>query len=233
MVERFDRVTIEVPGLDGAVDEYTQLFGAAPAMLSSDADKRAWWGLSNTVIELLQVEAGSARVGALVLDRGASQQSEQVHDNPLGLGLLASDGQGTAAFRADHPGAQCPQLSVDHVVLRTDDADACVELFANELGIRLALDKTVPQWGGRMLFFRTGKMTLEVIESEADGSAGNYFWGIAYQCPDIDRTVTAMSGRGVQLSEIRDGRKPGTRVATVKSHCLGIPTLLIEPAKRD
>ncbi len=38
---------------------------------------------------------------------------------------------------------------------------------------------------------------------------------------------------GVSLSELRKGRKPGTRVATVKSHCLGLPTLLLEPAPLD
>jgi hypothetical protein len=41
--------------------------------------------------------------------------------------------------------------------------------------------------------------------------------------------ATILAQRGVTLSGIREGRKPGTRVATVKSHCLGIPTLLIEP----
>jgi hypothetical protein len=32
----------------------------------------------------------------------------------------------------------------------------------------------------------------------------------------------------VEISNIRDGRKPGTRVCTAKSHTLGVPTLLIE-----
>ncbi|RLA53737.1 MAG: hypothetical protein DRQ65_05885 [Gammaproteobacteria bacterium] len=81
-----------------------------------------------------------------------------------------------------------------------------------------------------MLFFRAGKVTLEVIESDREQAGSNFFWGIAYQCSDLEEASREFTGRGVLVSEIRDGRKPGTRVATVKSHCLGIPTLLIEPA---
>ena len=32
----------------------------------------------------------------------------------------------------------------------------------------------------------------------------------------------------VAVSEVREGRKPGTRVCTVKSHCLDVPTLLVQ-----
>ena len=80
-----------------------------------------------------------------------------------------------------------------------------------------------------MLFFRAGKLTLEVIESRKEATASNTFWGIAYQCQDVDRSTQRLSQAGVLLSGIRDGRKPGTRVATLKSHDLGIPSLLIEP----
>ena len=44
------------------------------------------------------------------------------------------------------------------------------------------------------------------------------------------RLAAELASRGVTLTAVRDGRKPGTRVATLKSHDLGIPTLLIEPA---
>ena len=154
--------------------------------------------------------------------------SGELVDNPLQLDIRLCDGRATSDLRR-RAGPQGTGLRVDHLVLRTDDAQACIALFADQLGIRLALDKTVPEWGGRMLFFRTGQLTLEVIESDRDAAGGNYFWGIAYQCQDIAETGGAMAQRGVALSDIRTGRKPGTRVATLKSHCLGIPTLLIEP----
>ena len=80
-----------------------------------------------------------------------------------------------------------------------------------------------------MLFFRAGQLTLEVIESQREQPAEDYFWGIAYHCADLEQTVARLAARGVALSEIRAGRKQGSVVATVKSHCLGIPTLLIAP----
>jgi hypothetical protein len=36
----------------------------------------------------------------------------------------------------------------------------------------------------------------------------------------------------VDVSDIRTGRKPGTRVLTVRNGTCGIPTLLVEPATR-
>ena len=120
--------------------------------------------------------------------------------------------------------------SVDHVVLRTTDADDCIRLFGKDLGMRLALDQSVPEWGGRMLFFRCGKLTLEVIQSD-DPPDRDAFWGISYHCQDLSRTLEGLDAAGVAHSGERLGRKPGTRVATVKSHTLGIPTLLIGPSE--
>ena len=121
--------------------------------------------------------------------------------------------------------------AVDHIVLMTADADACIRLFGeNGYGMRLALDQLVPEWGGRMLFFRCGKMTLEVIQKLEDPPEQDFFWGITYLCEDLEATLDQLDENGVKHSDIRDGRKPGTQVATVKSHTLGIPTLLIQPA---
>ena len=56
------------------------------------------------------------------------------------------------------------------------------------------------------------------------------FWGITYLCRDIEATIFALDQRGVAHSDIRPGRKPGTHVATIRSHCLELPTLVIGPA---
>lgn len=231
MVSAFDRVVIAVPDLDRAVSQYHQLTGVEPVSGSTpDGIANAWLGLPNTVIELRQRDVDRASIQALVLRGSPAEQTDKALSNPLQLELYCCDGQATADFRRDNPRACSDGFKVDHLVLRTDNAEACVELFAGKLGIRLALDRTVPQWGGRMLFFRAGQLTLEVIESGRDDNMGNYFWGIAFQCADIATTVTRMRDQGITLSDIREGRKPGTRVVTVKSHCLDIPTLLVQPA---
>ena len=119
---------------------------------------------------------------------------------------------------------------VDHVVLYTNDAPACLKLFQADLSMRLALDKSVPEWGGRMLFFRCGKLTLEIISPTKPFNGADYFWGLAYQVVDIDKTHKRLSNQGISVSAVRKGRKQNTRVMTVKSHHLGVPTLLVEPS---
>ena len=42
----------------------------------------------------------------------------------------------------------------------------------------------------------------------------------------------AMAAAGLDVSEARNGFKPGTRVATLRSGTGGLPTLLIQPAPR-
>jgi len=116
---------------------------------------------------------------------------------------------------------------IDHIVLRSNDGDACVRLLAEQLGLRLALDQEKPEWGGRMLFFRNGKLTLEVIAPEGGLKAGDYFWGFALKVADMEAEHTRLQEAGVNVSELRNGRKPGTRVATVKSHSGGVPALLV------
>ena len=232
MAENFDRIVLAVPELPVAIAQYQQVFGKAPySPDAADHAPCAWWGLSNTVIELVECVAYSARIQGIVFSAADAPPGEKTVANALGVDIRLCDGSATTDFRQRQPEAQCTDLCVDHVVLRTGDAQACLDLFGDEMGIRLALDKTVPEWGGRMLFFRAGKLTLEVIESSGEETAASAFWGLAYQCKDLAGFLQALSARGVATSGIRDGRKPGTLVATLKSHDLGIPTLLIQPAK--
>jgi catechol 2,3-dioxygenase-like lactoylglutathione lyase family enzyme len=232
MAKKFDRIVLGVPDLSAASTQYQQLFGLPPFMHGMpQGELVAWWGLPNTVIELVQCAIDKPQLQGIVFSEPEAARSEAPLANSLRLDIRLGDGQRTADFRLDHPQAQCTDLSVDHIVLRTADAQACIDLFAVQLGIRLALDKSAPDWGGRMLFFRTGKLTLEVIASGADATSGNSFWGLAYQCQHLAETIRALRGRGVAVSAIREGRKPGTLVATLKSHHLEIPTLLIQPAR--
>lgn len=235
MVTAFDRITITVPDLQVAGDQYGRLLGATPlACTDSHGAPALWIGLPNVAIELTQVEVSQpgsleARISGLVFRDPAASAGLPIN-NSRELALSLEDGSVSAQYRREHPQALAAGLRVDHLVLYTGNADDCIELFCHQLGIRLALDKTVPQWGGRMLFLRAGKLTLEIIESEREQVEQDYFWGIAYQCTDIEQAAAELADRGVELSAIRTGRKPGTRVATLRSHCLGIPSLLLEAA---
>jgi len=120
----------------------------------------------------------------------------------------------------------------DHVVVQSTDADASRALYGDVLGLRLALDRTFEDWGVRLLFFRTGHLTVEVAASLAQQDAGGVdrFWGISWRVPDLDAAHARLVAAGFDVSEIRTGRRPGTRVATVRAETHGVATLVIGPA---
>lgn len=226
----FDRIVVAVPDLADAVAQCRKLLGGQPfSCARTRGEPAVWWDLGNTMIELLEAAVQRPQVQGIVFGTPDTGCDDSPVANGIGLDLRRCDGAATAAVRRSHPEARAVGLSVDHVVLRTGDAEACIELFSGKLGIRLALDKQAPQWGGRMLFFRAGKLTLEVIASDRHEGAG--FWGLAYACQNLELQARVLEERGVAVSALREGRKPGTRVATLRSHCLDIPTLLIQPAK--
>jgi catechol 2,3-dioxygenase-like lactoylglutathione lyase family enzyme len=124
---------------------------------------------------------------------------------------------------------------VDHVVVRTADAEAAKQLYGRELGIRLALDRSFEQWGARLLFFRIGGLTIEIAASlgeEVEPGAADNLWGIAYRVPDADAARERLTGEGFDVSQVRRGRKPGTRVFTVRSEAHGVATLCLEAAPK-
>lgn len=227
MVNRFDRIVIAVPDLCAAMAEYRQLLGVPGLERASGTSSCVWFFLPNTVIELRPSSGDTAQIRSIVFSADSASGNDEPVVNRRGLDIRLCNGVSTSEQRAGRPDNAVADIRVDHLVLRTVSADDCIELFSRELGLRLALDQNVPEWGGRMLFFRAGKLTLEVIESQRERPTEDSFWGIAYHCADLEKTVARLAAQGVALSEIRTGRKQGSVVATVKSHCLGIPTLLV------
>jgi hypothetical protein len=49
--------------------------------------------------------------------------------------------------------------------------------------------------------------------------------------PDIARAHARVRAAGIEVSDIRTGRRPGTRIFTVRSHTCGVPTIMIGPDK--
>ena len=121
---------------------------------------------------------------------------------------------------------------LDHIVINSNDPDGLIELYRDTYGIRLALDQYVEKWGGRMLFFRTNQTTIEAIGIKNDADKPiDKAWGLAWTTKDIKKTHARLVSEGVEISDVKDGRKPNTLVATIKSHTCNIPTLLIEHLK--
>lgn len=120
--------------------------------------------------------------------------------------------------------------ALDHVVVRTSDASAAIALYGQGLGIRLALDREIG--GRRMLFFRIGGVTLEVVEDPSVTGA-DVLHGVAYRVRDIDAAHARMLASRLAVSEVRDGAKPGTRVFTVQDGTCAVPTLILRDPARD
>ena len=97
----------------------------------------------------------------------------------------------------------------------------------------MALDRSHPDWG-RLMFFRCGDLIVEVVhrpDADAD-QAHDKVWGLSWRVADIDATRARLASAGIDVSEVRTGRKAGTRVLTVRDGTCGIPTLLVERAAR-
>jgi catechol 2,3-dioxygenase-like lactoylglutathione lyase family enzyme len=141
---------------------------------------------------------------------------------------------------ADDPSAA---VAIDHVVIATRDPERAIAVWRDRMGFRLALDRAFSDRGLRMMFFRSGGMTLEVTapldagavagaESSTDSMRDSIF-GVAYRVFDLEGCRRRLVDAGFDVSEIRRGRKPETEVVTVRSGTGDLPTLLIRDPSRD
>lgn len=167
---------------------------------------------------------GTRRVTAGAQAAGGTVDLDQVATHGVALGLTAAR---TPARSASAAGADVSGL--DHVVIRTPDAERAVALYGGRLGLDLRLDRTNPERGNRLLFFVCGDLVVEVSHDtdRGLGTGPDRIWGLAWRAADIDAAHARMAASGVAVSEVRTGHRPGTRVFTVKNHTAGIPTLVI------
>jgi catechol 2,3-dioxygenase-like lactoylglutathione lyase family enzyme len=122
-----------------------------------------------------------------------------------------------------------PIEGLDHVVVATEDSERAAALYGARLGLDMALDRTHQDWG-QLMFFRCGDLIVEVVRRPVAGGdqAHDRLWGLSWRVADLDATRARLIAAGVDVSEVRNGRKPGTRVMTVRSGTCGIQTILLE-----
>jgi catechol 2,3-dioxygenase-like lactoylglutathione lyase family enzyme len=119
---------------------------------------------------------------------------------------------------------------LDHVVIRTANIDRAVANFGGRLGLDLRLDRANEQWGARQLFFRCGEGVVEFGASlKAPASdAPDSFGGLAWRVTDAEAAQARIAAAGFDVSEVRTGRKPGTKTFTVRDAPGGVPTIMIQ-----
>ena len=221
----FDTQTKGLSGLRLACDELEQFVGRLE---------------SNGVATLPSIPQTALRFEGEVARTWVSATVDPKASRGISVELI-SDETGPQPHRADPSRAQVRSQTVDprsviqaldHVVVFSGDVEATRDFYADHLGIRLALDRTFEKRGVRLLFFRIGGMTIEIggrLGLEPQPDAVDRFGGLAWQVSDIEAIQSRLQADRFDVSEIRDGNKPGTRVCTVRDPVHDVPTLLIEP----
>ncbi|MGY3494296.1 VOC family protein [Bradyrhizobium sp. USDA 4502] len=174
------------------------------------------------------------RVGLATVENGA---------DGAGAGLVKLDKSGTYSVPLGYSMARTSEgdssrssgeiLGLDHVVIASRHSDRAAALYGARLGLDMRLDSVRADRGLRLMFFRCGDLVLEVVQNlrEELSGDGDTLYGFSWRTRDADKTHARLSRLGFQLSEIRRGHRPGTRVFTVRNRTAGIPTLFLELPK--
>jgi catechol 2,3-dioxygenase-like lactoylglutathione lyase family enzyme len=257
MITRIDHIAISAQDFPAALSQYSGLLGE-PACAESRATGRraALFALCNTRILLLEAAADQAPVvcalGLAATDadscvaqlhaQGVSVSSLTDHPSLLGATRLwelpRQSTRGLTLHIIDRPDSALPAATsfsgeqpeaLDHVVIRSSAMDQAVALYGGTLGLRLALDRELA--GTRMLFFRSGGVTVEVI-ADSKASAVDAFYGVAYRVRDLQAAHVRLTAAGFALTDIRPGRKHGTHVFSTRASHGSVPMLFIRDATR-
>ncbi len=252
MILGFQEVRLAAVDLAGATSVAVALFGA-PVDRSSDA-ALSRWRLTN--LELVLVPAVSAEAAGLV---GLVLRTDSLSDagrllERRGVEVAMCERDGAAALRLDTdvwgglpmflaengaeenqaPGGDGALHSLDHLVVRTANPDRAAAFFGARLGLDLRLDRANPTWRSRLLFFRCGDAVVEIAADPAApiADAPDQFGGLAWRATDPDAARNRLATAGLDVSEVRDGRKPGSRVFTLRRGLPGGPSLVISANTR-
>lgn len=261
MIIGFDHVVIAVRDIAHGIAAYQTLLGAsATPVRTRDDVASAFVVTRNLAVELMApVGPGAERLRAALEDGGEGIKSlvfstsniEKLHTRCQRVWLepeaiVARDG--ARSFRAnterthgarlflmqrDEPlSASAGVLGLDHAVIRTSDSERAAALYGARLGLDMRLDRQV--LGRRLMFFRCGDAIVEIIHDNTLTDGRDRLWGLSWRVAEADKERARLAAAGLNVSEVRAGTKPGTRVFTVRDQTCGVPTLMIEQSpKRD
>lgn len=256
MITGLHHVAIAVRDLDAARDGYERMLDAPPMAQDGEGARRAWFWLDNVGLELIAPDGegpAGERVAARLDEAGegvwlvAFTSSDMETDARLferrGLSVSlrseravmfepASTGGVQVALMSSPPlasQARSALSALDHVVIRTANIDRAVANFGGRLGLDLRLDRANPGWGARQLFFRCGDAVVEFGASlkAPVSDQPDSFGGLAWRAADPDAVHARLAAAGFNVSELRQGRKPGTKVFTIRDAPAGVPTIVL------
>jgi len=178
------------------------------AFAAPDLDKAA------TLLERRAVPANRTNAGLSLVGHGVA------------IAVVAQSGEAESPLAAD---AGSAVSGLDHVVVRTPNPERAIAFYAGRLGLDLRLDRSNPKWGARLLFFRCGDLVVEIAHDLKKGVSNepDQLWGLSWRVPDIAAAHARLKVAGLDVTEPRDGRRPGSQVCSVKNGTEGVPTILI------
>ena len=239
MITALDHLTVRASFRDGAIGAYETLLGRQAQ------DGRLRVGNVGITVE---DDASTARLASMVFATESLDKAQKLLErravpaertgDRLTLAAAATHHVPIALIQRNDPptasmlkGSDEPASisALDHVVVRTPNPERAIALYAGRLGLDLRLDRSNPKWNARLLFFRCGDLVVEITHDLKKGvsDAPDELWGLSWRTPDIGRCHSRLKKAGVEVSEPRDGRRPGSQVMTVASHTANVPTIVI------
>jgi catechol 2,3-dioxygenase-like lactoylglutathione lyase family enzyme len=260
MIRALDHIAVAVRDFEASVDAYRRLLGREPELEPRDGADRAWFHFPNMALEVIAPSGdgpAGERVRARLDAAGEGQWicAFQVDDLDAAARLLSRRGlevepvgtvarlraagldfvqtPGRSGAEPSPPTTEAAAVSaLDHVVILSPNPDRALGLYGAKFGLDLRLDRANEKWGARQQFYRCGGTVLEVGAS-LNGPVTDQpdrFGGLAWQVSDPDAAQARMAAAGFDVSEVRTGRKPGTKVFTVRDAPGGTPTLMLMPS---
>jgi catechol 2,3-dioxygenase-like lactoylglutathione lyase family enzyme len=250
-------VAIVARDFDAAAAGYERLLGVAPMAQDGGGARRAWFWLANMGLEVISPDGeGPAgdRLRARLDEDGEGQWLVAFHADDFdataklcerrGLQVAQRTERAVMFDPASTGGVQIALMNfppiesaakghvadLDHVVIRTANVDRAVANFGGRLGLDLRLDRANEAWGARQLFFKAGAAIVEFGASlkQPASDAPDTFGGLAWRVTDADVAQAAIAAAGFDVSEVRTGRKPGTKTFTVRDAPGAVPTIMIQ-----
>ena len=239
MIDALDHLTLRASFHAGAVGAYETLLGRRA---DGNMLRVGNVGLS------IEDDAATARLVSMVFATASLEKAERLlerravpakrKEGQLALSTEATHGVPIAVIEVRDKQAPSPLkdsseaasiTALDHVVIRSPNPERAIALYAGRLGLDLRLDRSNPDWGSRLLFFRCGDLVVEIAHDLNKGvsDAPDELWGLSWRTPDVGRCNERLRKAGVEVGAPREGRRPGTQVFTVQSHTANVPTIVI------
>lgn len=182
----------------------------------------AWARAVFTVDSDSLCHVGGVRIRLLGPDRGTGIVGWSLRGLPARLhdldGIPTTEWTTAAAEPAAHANGV---TAIDHIVLLSPDLGRTVASLA-AVGVDPRRERN-GELGGepiRQIFFRFGKVIVEVVGSPDTASGGpSTLWGVTYVVTDIDATAAFFGDR---TTPVKDAVQPGRWITTLRHRELGI-----------